>query len=738
MQLTRRNFLKYLGITAAAASVEAKIVYDFLQEKRTEAAPPVTEIRYGVCGICGMQCALKGKVVDGRLVKLEGNPLDLQSGGALCAKGNAGINLLYDPDRLKYPLLRTNPQRGIGVDPRWKKISWEEALDLAAAKIREARERFGGQSIIWIGKHAGRDLLAALGSPNDLCHQTTCDTVRDLACEVTFGSAFYIPDFAESHYIITFGWDQFGKGKNAWARGLAEALGRGRAKLVVFDPRLSPTASKAHEWIPIRPGTDHAVALAMIHVLISEKLYDQEFVRAYTVGFEQLAEAVRPYTPAWAAELSDVPSETIVRLAREFARAERAVIPLHKREALQVHPNGFALARAVLILLALTGNVEKRGGAILPRAAGLGSPKPPAPPPPLPTVARVDEAEQFPLLCPRPLSGHGVYQTIPHNILAERPYPVKVAIVHFQGLLSFPNPDLWVKALRKLDFIININIYPDEMAALSDLVLPEPTYLEKAGVSERSLMALYPQVAVSEPMVKPLYETKGVAAIKAELARRLGLSAYLAPAGKEAIQRQLEPLGVTYEEILARGGVYTPDPHFRPKDLTQLATPSGKIELYSRKLQEYGYDPLPTHKDAWLLPRPSGDAFYLTTTRSPVHRHAGTQNLRWLYEVAPENYVLINAAAAKRLGIAEGEEVVVESPSGRLTLKAKLTEGIRPDTICIPHGYGHWAPGLHLAAGKGANEGELMASLDADQTRAFDPVAGSNQDCHLLVRVRRA
>lgn len=220
LELTRRNFLKYLGITAAAGTIQGKIALDLLRPVPSQAAAGSADIQYkaGICGICGMKCAMKGKIVDGVLVKLEGNELDLQSGGSLCAKGNAGINILYNPDRLKYPIIRTNPEKGIGVDPKWKRISWEEAFDLAAERLSELRSQYGGKSIAWIGQHGGKDFLSAIGSPNDFCHHSTCDTVREVACEVAMGTSAYIPDFDESDFILSFGWDQFGKGKNAWAR----------------------------------------------------------------------------------------------------------------------------------------------------------------------------------------------------------------------------------------------------------------------------------------------------------------------------------------------------------------------------------------------------------------------------------------------------------------------------------------------------------------------------------------
>lgn len=738
MRLGRRDFLKLGGTVALLGALEGKIVYNNLEKKAPAEAASNPVVKYGVCGICQMSCALKGYVVDGTLVKLEGNELDQQSGGALCAKGNAGINLLYDPNRLKYPLLRTNPEKGLGVDPKWKRISWEEAFQIASKKLKEAINQGGPKSVVWIGNHGGKDFLSAIGSPNDICHHSTCNTMRITACNATIGAGGYVPDLARSAYIISFGWDQFGKGKNAWARALATNLANGTGKLVVFDPRLSVTASKADEWFPIRPGTDHAVAMAMINVIINEKLYDHDFVAKNTSGFDQLAKMINPYTPQWASKISDIPAEEISSIAREFSAAPSACIPMHKREAIQVRANGWSLSRAILILMALTGNIEKPGGAIIPRKIKLGNVGPKTKPPKLETTVRVDGGEQFPLSLTEPFKGHGIYQTVPDNILKDKPYPVKALIVFSQGLDSMPNPQKWVEAFKKVGFMININIYPDDMATLADLVLPEPTYLEKGAVSARELNAFYPQLAVGEPMVEPMYDCMPLPKIKAELAKRLGVAQFMPPIGPETTQEQLKPLGISVNDVLKSGGVYTPSTKFEPMDLTNIKTPSKKISLYSDLAAKHGYEPLPVHRNNWLINADGRNTFYLTTTRFAFNRHGKTANLRWLHELMPENFVYINTAAGERLGIHDDDPVIVESNFGKIKIKVKLIQGIRPDTICIPHGFGHRSKFLHLAGGKGANDGEIMPSFNLDQTLKLNDPSGSAVDCQMVVKIRRA
>lgn len=739
MGLTRREFFKLGGGSIAAVAGAGILGNSLLNNSETPLYADSTQITYkhGVCEICEMNCAFLGKIENGRLVKLEGKPKDQHSRGSLCAKGNAGINMLYDPDRLKAPLLKTVQERIPGQDPKWKKISWEEAISRAASEIQNAIEKYGPQSVIWIGHNKGNDFLRAIGSPNSIAHMSTCNAVRILATNLTLGVANYVPDFEHSKYILCFGWDQLGKGKNSLARGMIEGKVNNSAKIVVFDPRLSTTASKAHEWIPIRPGTDLAVVLAMLNVIISEGRYNADFVAKNVEGFEELAEEVQKYTPEWAAKISDVPSDTIRRIAREFSSGYPAVIPIHKREAIQVRPGGFELVRACLAMMAITGNIERRGGALLPRIAPLNNPAPKVKPPEIEIKERIDGGHLFPLAVPAPLSGTGLYQSVPNMILKGEPYPVKVAIIYGQSLQSMPETDKWIKALKKLDYIININIYPDDMATISDLVLPESVYLETAHISPRITNARYNQIAVGEPMVKKLYDTKEVDEIKYLLAKKLGIEKYMPVHGKAALDYKLKRYGMTYEQALKKGGVLNGPQEFEPRDLTALRTESGKIQLYSPKLKELGYQPLPWFDEKWLLEPKAKDEFYMVTSRPPVHRHAKTHNMRWLHEIMPEGFIYMNSSRAAELGIKDGDMVEMTTRYGKEKGKVKLMQGIRPDTICVLHGFGQKSPYLKLAQNDGPNDSQIMPAYPKETNMALKDPVGASMDCHFIVKVRK-
>lgn len=741
MAVTRREFLKFGG-GSIAATLGAGLLANGLTAElagnafAAEDAPQYV-YKHGVCGICEMACATVGKIEKGRLVKLEGKKLDQHARGSLCAKGNSGINMLYDPDRLKAPLLKTKPGRIPGQDPAWRKLSWEDAVNRAAAEIKKAIDHYGPQSVMWIGHHQGVDFLNAIGSPNDISHQSTCNAVRQLACQVTLGVGNYVPDFENSRYILSFGWDQLGKGKNSFARGPITGKYENGARLVVFDPRLSTTASKADEWIPIRPGTDLAVILAMIQVIINENRFDAAYVAQNVEGFAELTAEVQKYTPEWAAELSDVPAETITRIAREFSAGVPAVIPIHKRESIQSRPGGFELVRACLTLMAITGNIERPGGALLPRIAPLNNPRAPKAAPPIKIQDRIDGGHLFPLSITGPLKGPGLYQSVPDMILAEKPYPIKVAIIYGQSLQSMPNPQKWAQAFAKLDYIININIYPDDMATIADLVLPESTYLERYEIAARITNARYNQIALAEPMIKPLYDTKDVGEIKHLIAKKLGVEQHLVPVGPKALDTKLKPYKMTFDQALKKGGLLSGNKNFTPKNLTELKTESGKIQVHSPKLKSMGYAPLPFYAEEWRLNPQSKNEFYLVTSRPPMHRHYKTHNMRWLQEMMPEGCIYLNSSRAKELGINDGDMIELKTIYGKDQGKAKLTEGIRPDTLCILHGFGNQSPFLKLSQDNGMNDGTIMPAYPKEKNLALKDPTGACLDCDVLVKVRK-
>ncbi|NIV28121.1 MAG: molybdopterin-dependent oxidoreductase, partial [Anaerolineae bacterium] len=649
--ISRRTFLKLGGATGGAL-----LLGDGL--RAFTPAPPALAAQedgllYGTCGVCSMNCAYVAHLQDGRIVRLTGNPKDQTAEGKLCVKGYSGLRFLYDPDRLKYPMKRTNPEKGIGVDPGWVKISWDEALDLTASQLTEVRDAYGPQSIAVIArpKTWPKHFAKAIGTPNLIVHINTCYATHATMwrASVTGKDKVWTVDYDNAKYILAFGWDGLGKSKNRWGRGVNRARLNG-ARLVVLDPRMSITAAKADEWIPIKPGTDLAFTLAMIHVIINETLYDHEFVSNYTHGFDELKVAVQEYTPEWAASICEVPAETIAHVARDFATTQPAVVAHHKRDAGGPnYVNSWQVNRCFIILDALVGTLDRPGGHILDRMhklPGFGDIFE------MPDYAetvkgpRIDSLEKFPLL---KQTGKGSFSTLAEGILAQDPYPIKAAVVWKHNVLAFPNPSRLVEALKTIDFIAVSDILPSEMVQFADVVLPDNTYFEGGGLNQRKYHAMYPQVALREGL-PAIHDTKSFGSVVVALLRKMGLEEY-APegmGGKAIMETQLAALGTTKEEIKAAGGMFGEEKPLEPK--TEFGTPSKKIELYSTVLEDLGHDPLPN----WVPPRSSLSdeyPFHLLIYRKPFERMTQSQNDPVLREFWPENQALINCCVAEDMGI---------------------------------------------------------------------------------------
>jgi len=735
--ISRRTFLK-LGLAGSSALLGGGI-------SAFKTAPPALaaeedKILYGVCDVCSMGCAFLAHVRAGRVGQLRGNPKDQVAEGKLCVRGLSGIRLIYDPDRLKFPLKRTNPKKGIGEDPKWVKISWEEALNTVASKLKEIREKDGPQAIVLVARPQTwqKHFAMSIGTPNHISHNNTCYSSHEVVWRamVTGKGRSWTADYEHAKYILAFGWDGAGKSKNHWGRALNTAKANG-AKLVVFDPRLSITAAKADEWIPIKPGTDLAVLLAMIRTIINEELYDKDFIANYTTGFEQLKKAVQEYTPEWAASISEVPAETISRIAREFAQNRPAVVASHKRDAGGPnYANSWRTAQCFIIMDALVGSIDRPGGHILDRKPKFPDLRDIWKFPEYPESCkgpRIDGLEKFPVLYP---TNKGSFSTLAEGILAKNPYPVKAAIFSKHNVLAFPNPNRLVEALKTLDFIVVHDILPTEIVQLADIVLPDNTFYENTGLVDREYHAMYPQVALREA-IPPLYDTKSFGSIALPLLKKMGLDQYVPEGmdGKGLLKAQLEALGTTLEEIRGSGGVWGKPKEFQPK--TEFGTPSKKIELYSTVLEKNGYDPLPI----WKKPRAEKNAkypYHLLIWRKPWERMSQSQNDPILAEFCPENCVSIHPETGRKHGIKDLGYAWIESPVGKIKVKVHYTEGIRPDCVAVDHGFGHWSPGLTVAKGMGANDGDLIPNMTiAEQLKVGCPGMSALME-DIMVRIAPA
>jgi thiosulfate reductase / polysulfide reductase chain A len=734
-QISRRRFLGGVGAgvvgTALAASgldllrpVSAGAASTAAQRMRYPA--PLTQFDREVttlCEMCVWRCGVRAKVKDERVYKLEGNPVHPHSRGMLCPRGQAGIATAYDPDRLKYPLIRSGP-RGSG---KWRRLGWTEALDYVAAQMLAIKQQYGPEAMIFSTTHnlvqtQFENLLKAFGTPNYGTQRSLCYNAMLTANLMTFGLEEPGRDYSQTQYIIYTGRNVLDTISNSESQDAVAAIARG-AKVVVLEPRFTKTAAKASEWLPVKPGTDLAFHLALIQVIIAEGLYDAEFVAKYTLGFDELKEATKDYTPEWAAAKCEIPAETIRRIAREFAQAAPHAFA-HPNWRTSNFLNSFQTERAIACLNALVGSWAQPG-SLQPvggdETAGLASI--PQPAYPRTTAARLDGVPwKYPLV---PLK-LGVFQELRDNVLTGQPYQAHGWFIYRQNPAhSLPDRQKTAEAFSKLDFIVTVDISMNDTAWFSDVVLPEASYLERYD----PLTVVDGTVFIRQPAIAPLYESKPGLWIFKELGHRLGLDDWFQYKDEEDyLRQQLVPTGITLEELKARGHYRLPGSEGESTKGLTWNTPSGKIELSSKTLADNNFSSVPV----WEEPASNAPGtFFLLSGKLAQHTQCATHNNRLLHERVPNNPLWINTAPAAERGIKDGDEVWVESPLGRAKAIAYVTEKIRADCVFMVFGFGHVSKALVTSYGAGTSDSSLHQSFT-------DPRSGSQALSQTFVTVKKA
>jgi len=668
------------------------------------------------CEMCFWRCGILAEVQDGRVLKVEGNPDHPLTHGRICARGNAGTGLTYDPDRLKFPMLRTGA-RGEG---KFKRVSWDEALDFLATRLREIKQKHGPESVAMFPHGVAatffRTLMKAYGSPNQAEPAfAQCRGPREVGYALTFGRGLGSPepvDLDETKLIVLIGSHI---GENVFTSQVTQfagALERG-AKLIVVDPRLSTAAAKADWWLPIRPGTDIALLLAWLNVLITEGGYDHDYITRYASGFGKLARHVKEFTPEWAEPITEIPAARIRETAHAMAAAKPAVA-LHPGRHVTWYGDDSQRARAMALVTALLGAYGRKGGIFLPTPIDTG--KIPGPPPPEPEGERADGAGST---YPFASEEQGVTNGLIDATISGKPYPIKGWIVYGQNVLeSIPRRQRTLEAIDKLDLMVVVDVLPVEQIRFADLVLPEATYLERYDMPHVVSTAKKPFIAVRFPAAEPLYESKPGWWITKQLARRLDLEAYFPwETPEEHLEMLVKPLDVNVTALRARGAVTFPGRPYLddrlPGDGPLFPTEDGKIQLYSKFLEEYGFDPMPRYTP---VEDPPPGYFRLIYGRAPVHSFARSENNAILDGLMDENEVWLNDEAARNQGLAHGQVVTLENSDGvrSLPIKVRATPGIRPDCAYMVHGFGHRSKKLHLAYDKGASDADLMTRVKID------------------------
>ncbi len=709
--VSRRRFLKITAATFGAASTLAacRTATTVAQDKgvRTVAT---------TCDVCFWKCGLIATVRDGRLWKLEGNPLDPLSRGRLCPRGTAGIGTIEDPYRLRTPLIRTGAR---GAE-QWKSVTWDEALDFAANRIKALVAAHGPETIAFfkhgIGAYYVEHAFRALGTPNVAAPSfAQCRGPRDVGFNLTFGTDPGTPentDIANTRTLTLIGYHLGENMHNTQVQEFGDFL-RAGGTLIVADPRFSVAASKARYWLPVRPGTDIALLLAWMNVIVREGLYDREFVAKHGVGFDRFAAAIADKTPEWAAEHVGVAADLIRTTARAIA-ATRPASLVHPGRRSTWYGDDAQRGRAVALLNALLGNWGRKGGFYLPHYIGLDD-YPGVPPYPKSAKGRADN----PVIDGRkrwPFADQTVTTGLREATITGEPYPVKAWVVDATNLLqAMPDRARTLQAIDRLDFLMVIDTVPSEIAGYADVVLPEAVYLERHDTLNDDCLKMS-FLALRQPVVAPPHDQKPGWWIGKELGRRLGLDAYFPWHDLEECLRVRVTRGGFDWEALKTKGIVTgkPEPMF-VEDGAQVSfdTPSGKVEFWSRQLADAGFDPVPRYTPP--EPAPAG-AYRLITGRAPMHTFSRTVGNPRLAQLMPENAVWINAAEASKLGLKTGQRVRLRNQDGVVSdpVEVLATERIRPECVYMVHGFGSQSKAWAGAYRKGASTAQLATRVKVD------------------------
>ncbi|GIU79832.1 MAG: formate dehydrogenase [Bryobacteraceae bacterium] len=722
MAFTRRDWLKTTGAGLAAAPAALADFQDYFQPA-SASAPAVTRAT-SCCGICSPACGLQATIQDGVVRFIEGLPGDAHGLGHLCGKGAASVNYLYDPDRLKYPMKRTNPKKGFHEDPGWVRISWQEALDEIAFRMKQTVDNYGREALLFVtlpSPDLWLRFMNAMGVVNRVDHRDECFLTDMIIQRYTTGGKTWCNDFENSKYILLFGWDIVAKAKIIYASGIVEARKRG-AKVVHFSPNYTATSRFANEWIPVKPGSDLAIALAMIQVIISENIYNREFVDNYT-NFGKYESEIRAhfaqYTPEWAETISGVKAADIRRIAREFASSGPAIAPAHKKTLCANYMNGTQLVHAISILNILAGTIDRPGGRYFPRTHSIPGVDAVYPPPAYPPKAgrRVDGRDKLPLVQE---VDAGLFSTLADGMLNKYPGMIKFAFWNAYTILAFPNPKTMEEAMKTVDFTVVMDFIPTDTVSMADIVLPSTMYLEVNDAVARDYNAKYPQTVARAAISPPPFETRSIGWVAIELGKRLCPDYFKTPDGSwispatlldEKVRRA--GLGENFADFRAKGIVERPAPFTPRTSFVSVSGAEGKCQIYVPQFPARGADPLPK----WVPKRDEPNEhypYYYMTFIPAIHKRNTTQNMAILNEIMPTNHAIINPAMAKKHGISEGQKVLVRSRAGQIELPAHLSETVPPDVVMVAHGFGHASRALSKAGGKGVRDGDLIANPSID------------------------
>ena len=768
MRLNRRDFVKLgmisgslLGLNSFSRSTKLEG-----QVKIGDFSPETGKKRKAIPSAC-WQCVARDGIIcyveDCRLVKIEGNPKLPRTNGKLCSRGQAGINQVYNPDRLLYPLKRVG-KRGEGM---WKRISWEEAINELTEKLSEVIDAGHPEEIMF---HYGRMkassskiikdyFFTALGTGTIGNHTAICEGGKWSSQELVWGAHYDVNDVTHTNMILNFGCNMLEAHTShiPFAQRVIKSVVDRGVKMVTFDVRLSNTAAKSAEWIPIKPGTDGAVALAMCNVIMNKGLYDKEFIDTWTnVTPSQLKKHLKSYTPNWAEKISGVPAKKIESLAIEFAKAKPGTCVSYRGAV--AHYNGNENERAMKMLDAICGYIDVKGGTC--KAVGAGwknSFKKPTT-----ATKKLKILDGFPNEAAYPTHhmSHKVLKMIKDGSFG-RP-KIYIAYCYNPAYVNGEcqeNIDI-LKDESLIPYLVAVDVAVSETSELADLILPDATYLERWDWEDMVSYDQIPEFYIRQPAVPPLGQTRDFKDVCCQMAKKMGRDLGFSSA-EEFVKDACEKTPGVKEaggfEYMKKHGAWVDSkakPRYRsfaeeikPEDLEgtildeatgvywtgkeedytstkdaykkyvgqkignkvyrgfppDKVNKSGKFEIYSNLLKKKGFAPMPTYMPIPEHQKMKPDELILTTFKVAVQSHSRTQNCKWLTEIYHDNPALINSKTAEKIGLKNGDQVRIKSEVGEITTKVKVSEVIIPGVVAISNHLGHWAYGEY-ASGKKTSE----------------------------------
>lgn len=637
-----------------------------------------TRIIKSLCHICLSCCGIDAHVEDDRLVKV--TPMKEHPVNRLCVKASSIPSLLYSPQRVTHPMKKVNGT--------WQEVSRDEAFDFIGDKLAGIKENYGAKALV---VHLGEPVIGTevprvaarfcslYGTPNYTTGASLCFAAKGIGHGLSLGGHMLplFPSYEDTRCMVVWGHNPQ-ESRVGEAADILAARKKG-ASLIVVDPRVTPLAKRADIHLQVRPGTDCALALGLLNVVVAEGLYDEDFVSNWTSGFDRLKEHVGKYSPEVVEEITWVPAGVVREVARLYAASKPAAIS--QGVALDHCPSGVQTSRAISILIAITGNLDVSGGNIYNfplrqtnlRVKGNVS------------VGDAIGAEY-------PLFGKFTSETtampVTRAILTGKPYPVKALIIQASNpALTWPNTGRVKEAFSKLDLLVVSDLFMTETARLADIFLPAVAFPEKRIVKDYVFDGL-PLIALSERVVNPPAGSLEDWQLWSGLGGKMGYADYFPwQSADELLSHLLEPSGITLKQLEENPGgiMYHPPEQRRKYEEKGLDTPSGKVELFSRTMADYGYSPLPVFD---MPETADGYPFVLVTgTRVVAFMHSQMRDVDRLRELVPYPVVEINTATAGSLGIADGGWVTVKSPLGAIRLRARVTPDIHPRVLSLQHGW---------------------------------------------------